>query len=257
MSKITSLLFLGLLMTSLSALSLTGCKEASSPPSQKPMLTMVTSGDNPPFEMHDTSQGGGLVGADIDLAQALARKLGLTLEIKDMDFSGLIPALQGGRADFAMALIAPSEERKKNISFSEPYYISRIAVISLSSQKISRKEELAHKKIGVQLGSTHEKTAQHLAQEIPGLAVFSLNKLGDLIQELRTGRIDALLVEEIPAKAYGKAHKDLAYTFLEGYDSPFAIAFPKDSPWVEKFNAALKELKKTGALEKIMAKWLS
>lgn len=219
---------------------------------------MVTSGDNPPFEFHDTSRGKNeLMGADIDLAHALAYELGVKLEIKDADFNSIVPALQAHRADFAMALMTPSEERKRNISFSDIYYIARIAVVTLKGTTINSENGLEGKKIGVQLGSTNEQAAKQLASKIQNLQIISLNKLGELIQEVRVGRIDGLLVEEIPAKAYIEANKDLDYGVLQEHQSSFAIAFPKDSPWVEKFNVALKNLKAKGKLEEIMHKWLT
>ncbi|GAO97447.1 arginine-binding extracellular protein ArtP precursor [Caedimonas varicaedens] len=237
--------------------ALISCGDSERSSDKKITLTMVTSGDNPPFEFHDTSRGkDGLVGADIDIAHALANELGITLDIKDIDFNSIVPALQTHRADFSMALMTPSEERKKNIAFSDIYYTSRIAVVTLQAKTLESENSLEGKKIGVQLGSTNEQAAKQLANKIKSLQIILLNKLGELIQEVRVGRIDGLLVEEVPAKAYTEANKDLDYRILQEYQSSFAIAFPKDSPWIEKFNVALKKLKARGKLEEITRKWL-
>jgi ABC-type amino acid transport substrate-binding protein len=237
--------------------SLGGCGEEREGQKEETTLVMITSGDNPPFEFHDTSTGKDeLKGADIELAHALCKELGVNLEIKDVDFNSIIPALQAQRADFAMALITPTEERKKNISFSDIYFIARIAVVTLKNKTITSERELEGKKIGVQLASTNEQAARKLEKTIKNLEIVSFNKLGELIQEVRTERIDGVLVEELIAKAYAEANEDLDYNNLEEYQSSFAIAFPKDSPWVDKFNLALKQLKARGALDEIIKKWL-
>ena len=249
----------GLLTASLLALILTACGESERKrdPDQKTTLILATSGDNPPFEFHDTKNGKDqITGADIDLAHALAQELGITLETRDTDFSSLIPTLQAHRADFAMALLTPTEERKKNVSFSDCYFISRLSLVTLKNRTIHHEEDLEGKKIGVQLGSNNERVAKELASKIKDLQIVSLNRLGELIQEVRTKRIDAVLVEVTPAKAYAEAHKDLNYNTLEEHQSNFAIAFPKDSPWIERFNQALKKLKSRGKIEEIMRKWL-
>ena len=247
----------GLLAGILLVLNLAACGESEQSADQKTTLILATSGDNPPFEFHDTSDGKDeMVGADIDLAHALADELGVKLEIRDMDFNSLVPALQAHRADFVMALMTPTEERKRNVSFSDSYFIARLAVVTLKNKTINHEERLESKKIGVQLGSNNERVAKKLANKIKGLNIISLNKLGELIQEVRTGRIDGVLVEATPAKAYVEAHADLDYRLLEEHQSNFAVAFPKNSPWIERFNEALKKLKSRGKLEEIMRKWL-
>lgn len=95
------------------------------------VLVMATSADYPPYEFYQTADGEGEpVGFDIDIAKAITEKLGYTLEIKDMDFNGIIPALQSERADFAMAGMTPTEERKQSVDFSQIYYDAQNTIIS-------------------------------------------------------------------------------------------------------------------------------
>ena len=239
------------------SLFLSGCGESELSDDKTNVLNLGTCGDNPPFEYHDTSHGEDvLVGADIDLAQALAQELGMKLEIHDLEFNSLIPSLQAGRVDFVMALMTPTEERRKNVAFSDHYLMSRIAIVFTKNVRIKNEKDLAGKKIGVQLGSTNEQTAKELASRIAGLEIISLNKLGELILDVRAGRLDGVMMEATPAKAYTDASDDLNYSVIESLQSNFAIAFAKDSPWVEKFNKALKKLKAEGKLDEILSKWI-
>lgn len=241
----------------ISFIFLTGCGDNASKSDKSSTLILGTSADCQPFEYHDTSHGRDeIVGMDIDLARALAKELGMILEIQDIDFAGLIPSLQSNRTDFVMALMTPTEERAKSVSFSDIYFVNRIAIITAKGKRIDQESQLAGKKIGAQLGSTNEALGKDLAKKIKGLEIFSLNKLNELIQEVRSNRIDGVLTEEINAKAYVEANDDLNYELVKELETRFAIVFPKDSPWIEKFNVALKKLKADGTLEKIIHHWV-
>lgn len=93
-------------------------------------LVMVTSADYPPYEFRDTATGKNeIIGFDVDIAKRITQELGYDLEIRDSDFNGLIPALQAGRADFVMAGMTPTPERKKNVDFSDIYYEAKIQLL--------------------------------------------------------------------------------------------------------------------------------
>ncbi len=233
-----------------------GCTDNTPSSEKEHTLVLVTSADNPPFEFHRTeADHQEIAGFDIELAYAIAQKLGVSLEVKDMDFNGLIPALQAGRADFSMASIAATEERKKNVDFSDSYAQNKLALVTPSGHAYSKESDLAKKKVGVQLGSTHEHVLKEIQKKIKDLEVISLNRLGELVQELRAGRIDAVLVEESVAKAYVGSHKDIDYNLLQEHQVEFAIAFPRGSPWVTKVNNALKDLEQDGTLGRLKKKW--
>ena len=212
----------------------------------------------PPFEFYRTGNGQTQIsGFDIDVAQAIAQELNHELKIKDMDFSGLIPALQSGRVDFVMASMTPTPERQKNIDFSEPYLVLPVAAISMDPQNMSTQKDFSGKKIGAQLGSTHEQFARSLAEKDKTIKIVSMNKLGELIQELVLGRIDVIIMETKTAKAFQKKNADLRVNAIQDHIVQFAIAFPKNSPWIEKVNEAIKKLHARGSLEEIKSVWFS
>ena len=240
------------LLTLLTGVSLTACKNDSS--SKKEVLRLVTSPDNPPFEFYQTTTNQ-ITGFDIELAQALAEVLNVDLKIQDMEFPSIIPALLSGRADFAMATISITEERKKNVSFSEDYYIAQPASVSLKPHLFSQPQNFEGASIGVQLGSSFEHMMKKMSLEVKEIKLVSLNKVSELIQEVKAGRINAAVIDISPARSYMEKDKNLQANIIEGYQESYAIAFPKNSPWIEKFNIALKKLKENGKLQELTSKW--
>ncbi|MGO0061981.1 transporter substrate-binding domain-containing protein [Brevibacillus fluminis] len=223
----------------------------------KPKMVMATSADYPPYEFHDTSSGKDeIVGFDIDIANYLAKEIGFELEVKDMDFNGLLPALQSKRVDFVMAGMTPKPERLENADFSDMYYDAKNTIVSKKGSNLKKTEDLAGKKVGVQLGSIQEGEAQELAKNIQGLEVKSLNKIPEIIQELKSNRIDAAIIEDTVAKGYTESNQDLEFNVIaQSTPAGSAVAFPKGSENVAKFNAAIKKLKDSGELDKLIKKW--
>jgi arginine/lysine/histidine transporter system substrate-binding protein len=225
----------------------------------KEVLTMVTSPDYPPYEFYDTSGGEQkIVGFDIDIANYIAKRLAFELKIQESDFNGLIPALQANRADFVMAGMTPTKERKKSVDFSIIYYQTQDTIVSLKGSKLTKPEDLANKKVGVQLGSIQEDNAKKIAQTVSSVQVQSLNKVPELIQEIKSKRIDAAIIENTVAEGFVSANPDLEFYIIpsEG-ETGSAIAFPKNSPHVEAFNRILTEMKKNGELDRLAQKWFS
>ncbi|MDG2990345.1 ABC transporter substrate-binding protein/permease [Candidatus Synechococcus calcipolaris G9] len=216
-------------------------------------LTMATSADYRPFEFHDTSTGRDeIVGFDIDVARNISQQLGFELNIVDMDFSGLIPALQSGRADFVMAGMTPTPERQQNADFSILYFNVKNTILSKKGSPFTTLESLQGKSVGALLGSTQ----QDLANTIPQVTVKVYNKVTDAIQDVIAGRIQAALVEEFFAKGYVVADPNLMYTIIPGKDSGYAIAFPQGSTLVEPFNRAITNMKQDGTIARLEKKWL-
>ena len=217
-------------------------------------LVMVTSADYPPYEFRDTASGkDDIIGFDVDIAKYITNQLGYDLEIKDTDFSGIIPALQSGRADFAMAGMTPTEERKKNVDFSEIYYEAKNTIVTRKGSNLKTPEDLAGKKVGVQLGSTQEKTAK----EFKNVQLVALNKTGDLVQEVKARRIDAAVIEDTIARGFIANNPDLEFNTIpsSGEEAGSAIAFPKNSRLVADFNRVLAEMKQSGEIERLVKKW--
>jgi len=265
MKKFKSILTLAL-TSALAAAVLAGCGAGQQPGAdggqqqpagEKKKLVMATSADYPPYEFHDTSSGKDqIAGFDIDIANYIAKELGFEYEIKDMDFNGLLPALQAGRADFVMAGMTPKPERLQNADFSIIYYEAKNTIVAKKGSNLKKWEDLAGKKVAVQLGSIQEGEAKEMAKTVQGMQIKSLNKIGEMIQELKSGRIDAAIIEDTVAKGYVKSNPDIEFTTIPN-DGPAgsAVAFPKGSPLVEDFNKVIKKMQENGELEKLVKKW--
>jgi len=230
---------------------------AEQPAGEKKKLIMATSADYKPYEFHDLSSGKDeIVGFDIDIANYIAKELGFEYEIVDMNFDGLIPALQTGRADFVMAGMTPKPERLKNADFSEIYYEARNTIVSKKESNLIKPEDLAGKKVAVQLGSIQEGEAREMAKTIQGMQIVSLNKIGEMVEEVKTGRVDAAIIEDTVAKGFVAANPELQFNTIENASpAGSAVAFPKGSPYVEDFNRVIKQMKENGELDKLIKKW--
>lgn len=220
-------------------------------------LIMGTSADSPPFEFHTPNDPKNpITGFDVDVALALGKVMGTTIEVRDMDFGALIPALQTGRIDFVMASMTPSDERQKHVSFSDIYYVSRLAVVTLANTKTINDGSFSGKRWGVQMGSTHEMILREIAQKQKEVHILPLNKLGDMIQDVKAGRLNGAVMEVPAAKSYTQKNDDLTYTVLDQYQAGYAIASRKNADLTIRFNDALKTLKANGTLDGLVKKWL-
>lgn len=219
----------------------------------KQKLVMVTSADYRPFEFRDTATGKDeIIGFDVDIAKNIAQQLGFQLEIRDTDFNGIIPALQSRRADFAMAGMTPTPERSKNVDFSQIYYESKNTIVAQKGRNLKQAEDLTGKKVGVQLGSTQEKAAQ----KFKNIKLISLNKIGEIIEEIKANRIDAAIIEDTIAKGFIANNPDLEFnTIRQTEEAGSAIAFPKGSKLVAACNKVLQQMKQSGEIEKLVKKW--
>lgn len=220
-------------------------------------LTMATSADFKPYEYHDLTSGKDeIVGFDVDIAKYIGKELGYEVQINDMNFDGLVPALQTNRADFVMAGMTPTPDRQKNVDFSEIYHDARNTIVSKKDSNLTKPEQLAGKKVAVQLGSTQETTAKDLAKTVQGLQITSLNKLGEIVEEVKTGRVDAAIIEDHVAKGFVESNEGLQLNAIETQEAQgTAIAFPKGSPHVEEFNKVIKQMQENGEMDKLIQKW--
>jgi polar amino acid transport system substrate-binding protein len=236
--------------------AVTACNPGSNSSSSnggKQTLTMVTSADYPPYEFVDSSSGNqDIIGFDVDIAKYITDKLGYGLTVNNIDFNGLIPALQAKRADFVMAGMTPTAERKQNVDFSDIYYEARNTIVTKKGNNLTTTNSLNGKKVGVQLGSIQEGAAK----KIKGANVTSLNRISEMIQELKAGRVDALIIEDTVAKGFVQSNPDLEFNTIpnEG-EAGSAVAFPKGSELPAKFNPILAEMKSNGKMEELVKKW--
>lgn len=222
---------------------------------EKKVLVMGTSADFPPFEYIDTAKGEEIIGFDVDIVTALAEKLGYEVEIQDMDFSGLIAALQAGKVDFVMSGMAPTEERKKNVDFTDSYYRSDLVLLFEEDSKIKSAADLSGKVLGTQVNSFQEEVAKELNATV-NFTLETRDRTPDLIQELKSKRFDAVIMEEAVAEGYMSTNDNLKTLAVPNGETPgTAIAFPKGSELTEEFNTALKEMMDSGEIDELVVKW--
>lgn len=247
---------LRVLCLGLCLLSLIGCGEKENKSDKNPLI-VITSPDQPPFEFKDTAQGGDkVIGFDMDVIHEVGKRLGRPIKIIEADFAGIIPALQSGRADMGISDLSATEERRKSVDFSDPYYTDKKTLIVREDSTITSEENLHDKKIGAQLGSTNAALAEKWAGSMPGLSVVILVKVGELVQELKNGRIEAVVVTDTTARRVAASTPGLKVIPLKQPEGgPSAIAFPKGSPLVEPVNNALKDMK--GDIEQFEKKWFA
>lgn len=235
--------------------AIAGCKEQKKTEGSDPETVVVAvSFDNPPFEYYRDGQK---VGFDVDLAEVIAKELKLKVDFKDMSFDSLIGALQSGRAAFAISAITPTAERAEKVDFSEPYKTSGIVIIVGKNSPIQSATDLNDKVVGAQLGTIYETYAkQELNQVLKNFSVRSLNKIPDILQDFKAGRISAIIIGENEGISLINSHPDLKMIVIPSTKSGYAVAMPKDSPLKRDIDAIIEKMKQNGDLEKLEKKWL-
>ena len=219
-------------------------------------IILGTSADYPPYEFHALIDGKDtIVGFDISIAEEIAKDLGVQLEIKDMNFDGLLAALVSGNVDFVISGMTPTEERKQNVDFSDIYYeavhgavIRKADVAKYGSNPASLKDVM----IGAQKGAIQVGIAKEQIKGVTGAAldnnhpqIKELGTLPDLIMEVKNNKIEAVIAELPVAKAYVAANPDLVladFTFQDT-EGGSAIALKKgDADLVAAINATIARL---------------
>lgn len=206
----------------------------------------------PPFEFVDEKNQ--VVGFDIDIANELAKRLGVKLEIVNLPFDSLIPALLQGKIDLIIAGMTITAERAKVVDFSKPYFEANQAIVVRKDGKFEPKklEELVGKKVAVQLGTTGDL----VVSEINGVQVVRFQKFTDAFLELQNGRVDAVVLDEAPAKAYVKKFPKFLISAVVDTGETYGIAVKKGNKELLNFvNQTLDILKSSGTYNKLIQKW--
>ena len=212
---------------------------------------MATNAEFPPYEYH---QGDKIVGIDVEICQAIADDLGKDLVIEDMAFDSVITSVYTGKADLGVAGLTITEDRLKNINFSTPYATAAQVIIVLDDSEISSPDDLIGKTIGVQLGTTGD----IYAEDIEDATLERYNKGFEAVQALLQGKIDAVIIDNEPAKVYVSQNEGLkivdeAFTYEE-----YAIAIAKNNTeLLDEVNSAIAKLKESGKLDEIVNKYIS
>ena len=221
-------------------------------------LHMATNAAFPPYEM--TSDNGGYEGIDVEIATMIAQKLGLELVVDDMEFSSVITSVQSGKADMAMAGLTVTEERKKNVDFTESYATGVQVIIVPEGSDIQTVDDLANDKmIGVQDGTTGYIYCSSSVDD-GGYGedhVTSYTNGAMAIEALKGGKVDAVVIDNEPAKAFVAVNDGLKILDTEYIVENYAIGISKDNPALcEAVNNALKELIADGSVQTIIDKYI-
>ncbi len=214
-------------------------------------LVMGTNAAFPPYEFVDDN--GAIVGIDAEIAQAVAEKLGMELEIKDMEFDSLLTAVQSGAIDFALAGMTVDEERLLSVDFSDTY-ATGIQVIIVKEDSDVTLDNMGEKIIGVQAGTTGD---NYCTGDFGQEHVKQYNNGALAIAALQNGQVDCVVIDNEPAKNYVKANAGLKILETEYAVEDYAAAIAKTNTELkDKFNKALAELKNDGTLQKIIDKYI-
>ena len=267
MKKISRRSFLAAAAVSAAALALTACggsastassaaassvaasSEAASTSAAAAELTTVEAG-----KLTMTTDAGTIEGIDVDTAQAIAEKLGLELQIDDMDFDAALLSVQQGKADIAMAGITVTDERMAVMSFSDSYATGIQSVIVSEGSDIASVDDLAGKKIGTQRGTTGY---LYCSDDFGEDAVVAYDNGLTAVQALNNGQVDAVVIDNEPAKAYVESNPGLKILDTSYAEEDYAIGMNKsNTALLEAVNAALEELKADGTLQAIVDKYI-
>lgn len=215
-------------------------------------------GTNAAFEPYEYMEGDQVVGIDAEIADAIAAKLGLEAQVENMDFDAIIPAVTSGKVDIGIAGMTVNEERLKNVSFSEPYVEAGQAIIVKEGSDIKSAADLNGKVVGVQRGTTGD---EYVSDEANGVAVSSVERYAngpDAAQSLLAGKIDAVVIDNEPAKKIVENATGLVKLEENLTSEQYAIAVPKDkAELLDAINGALKEMQESGELQAILDKYLN
>lgn len=236
-----------LLVTCMAA-AFVGCGKESS--LDKDILVMATNAEFPPYEYHE---GDAIVGIDVEIAQAICDELGKELVIEDMAFDSIITAVTTGKADFGAAGMTVTPGREKNVSFTETYTKASQVVIVKEGSDIATPDDISGKVVGVQLGTTGD----IYVSDMEDVEVERYNKGFEAIQSLLTDKIDAVVIDQEPAKVFVSENEGLIILEEHFTDEDYAIAVAKDNTeLVDAFNDALATLKESGKLDEIIGKYI-
>lgn len=222
------------------------------------MLIMSTNAAFPPYEM--TNDAGEFEGIDVEIAQAIADKLGLELRIDDMDFDSALLAAQTGKSDMVMAGVSVTEDRLVNLDFTESYATGIQVVIVPEDSDIESIDDLTGKMIGVQRGTTGDLYCSDTVEN-GGFGAENVTPYDNgliAVQNLINGQVDCVVIDNAPAQEFVAANPGLKILDTEYVNEDYAIGVKKgNTQMLDAINGALAELKADGTIQSIIDKYIT
>ncbi len=216
-------------------------------------LIMSTNAAFPPYEM--TTDSGEFEGIDIETAQAIADKLGLELQIDDMDFDAALLAVQQGKSDMVMAGVTVTDERQNVMDFTDSYATGIQSIIVKEDSDIASVDDLAGKKIGTQRGTTGY---LYCSDDFGDENVVAYDDGLTAVQMLNNGQVDCVVIDNAPAKEFIAANPGLKLLDTAYVEESYAIGVGKGNTELkDAINTALEELKADGTLQAIVDKYIT
>ncbi len=215
------------------------------------VLTMGTNAAFPPYEFYDGEE---IVGIDAEIAGLLAEKLGLELEIMDMDFSAIVTSVQTGGVDMGLAGMTVTEERLKNVNFTDSYATGVQVIIVKEDSDIASVDDLEGKLIGVQEGTTgYTFCSEDFGEE----NVLAYTNGATAVQNLINGSVDCVVIDQQPAISFVEANEGLKILETEYVIEDYAAAVAKENTaLLDALNTALEELKADGSIQAVLDKYI-
>ncbi len=237
-----------------------GCSAKGGEETTGEKLVLATSADFPPYE--SIGDNGEYVGIDIEIAQAIADKLGRELVVENMDFDSIISSVASGKADMGMAGLTVTDERKESVDFSNSYATGVQAIIVPEGSAIKTVDDLyaegAAYKVGVQLSTTADiYFSGDIEDGATTCTIEEYTSAQEAVSSLVTGKIDAVIIDNEPAKSYVAANEGLTILDTKYTEEEYAIAFAKGSELTAEVNAALDELIADGTVQQIVDKYIA
>jgi|SRR5579863_608240 polar amino acid transport system substrate-binding protein len=216
---------------------------------------VIRVGTDATFMPFEYSENGKHMGFDIELIEAIAKQLNKTVEWIDIDFKGLVPGLIANRFDVAASAIYITDERRKVVDFTDPYYPGGLVImVKKGDDRIKGPDDLSGKKVSVQVGT---KSVNFLKDKFPSAERIEVEKNQEMFQLVEIGRADAAITGKPAAKVYAKARGTLVVLDQPLTVEEYGFALRKSDPeLVKQFNDALKKLKADGTYDRLVSKYL-
>lgn len=213
---------------------------------------------NASFEPYEYVEGNEVVGIDAEIAEAIGAKLGLEVQVENMDFDAVIPSIVSGKVDIGLAGMTVNAERLKNVDFSTPYVDAGQAIIVKEGSSISSVADLEGKIVGVQRGTTGDEYVSSTENNVNVASVERFANVPDIAQSLLTDKIDAIVLDNEPAKKMVATNESLIKLDENLTSEEYAISIAKgNEELLNKINDALNEMKENGELQAILDKYLA